>query len=384
MITSLLDTDQYKASMQQAVYYLFPNDQAEYRFINRGSHKFNLLFLEQFEREVAHLSELRLTEGELVFLRRECPYLSEKYLQYLYAYHFTPSQLTYILNGDSFELSINGPWLETILWEVPLLAIISEVYYKTVDLTWTFSAHTQKTFAKDKIQFLNDNDCDVIEFGTRRRRDYRTQSLFIDTVKEFPNFKGTSNLHFAHKYNIPAKGTNAHEWYQAISKLIGLKEANRFALKLWKAVYNNDLKVALSDTFGTDAFLEDFDYELASFYDGVRQDSGFPLTFVDKMLRHYCKLGIDPKTKIFLFSDNLNKEKAMEINKYVDERAKTLFGIGTYFTNDYNYQHSKALNVVIKLYKINNSSVAKLSDDEGKESGDPFAIEEVKRIFGRK
>jgi len=176
-------------------------------------------------------------------------------------------------------------------------------------------------------------------------------------------------------------GTMAHEWIMGVSALEGLRHANRFALHKWKDVYKADLGIALTDTFGSDAFWEDFDLELAKVYDGVRHDSGDPLIFGEMAIKHYESLGIDPKSKTIVFSDGLNVDKALEIQKFFEGRIKTSYGIGTHFTNDFE---TPALSMVIKLRSIDGIPVVKLSDESGKETGDERALEIANWTFGRK
>lgn len=382
MITSILDTDLYKLTMQNAVIQHFPRADAEYHFINRGHQRFTQEFLSKFDHEIKNLRFIRLTIPEKKYLKDSFPFLPESYIDYLSNYQFDVNQLKYGLTKDNnFELSIIGPWRDAILWEVPVLALISEIYFKHVDKNWKFERNLQALQASSKLKYLSNHNCDVIEFGTRRRRSSLTQLTFLQEAEKFKI--STSNVFFAKKLGLKCLGTNAHEWYQAISKLVDLEKANFWASLIWRKTYPNDLKIALTDTFGLEAFLKDFDKQMAENYSGLRQDSGNQFLFIDKVLEHYKKLGIDARNKTLLFSDNLNDMKAVEIQKYVANRAKCVFGIGTNFTNDYKYQNSYPLNMVIKLYSINNQYVTKLSDDIGKECGHPDAIAEAKKIFGR-
>jgi nicotinate phosphoribosyltransferase len=187
-------------------------------------------------------------------------------------------------------------------------------------------------------------------------------------------FVGTSNVRLAMKYGVKPIGTKAHEWYQAHSQLAGLEHANRAALEAWINVYHSALGIALTDTYGTDAFLRDFSRELAMAYDGVRHDSGDPFKFVDKFVAHYEKLGIDPLSKTAVFSDSLNVEKAIKIHRYCQNKIKDSFGIGTFFTNDFPKSAFKPLNIVIKLVRLNGKPVVKLSDDFGKSFGERDAV----------
>jgi len=188
-------------------------------------------------------------------------------------------------------------------------------------------------------------------------------------------------VHFAYKYNLNPIGTMAHEWVQAISALESLNHANRFMLKAWTDVYNGKLGIALTDTYGTDAFFKDFDLKYAALFLGVRHDSGDPIVFANKVIAHYKKLNIDPKTKIIVFSDGLTADKAVEIQQHCDKIGiPCSFGIGTSFTNDFD--NSPALNMVIKLWTLNDSPIVKLSDVPSKANGMEQAIEMMRFMYG--
>jgi nicotinate phosphoribosyltransferase len=182
-------------------------------------------------------------------------------------------------------------------------------------------------------------------------------------------------------HEVRSIGTTAHEFIQAVSALESLNHPNRLAMQKWSEVYRGELGIALPDTFGTDAFLKDFDVYFAKMFDGARQDSGKPFEFADKFIAHYKKLGIDPLTKTLVFSDALNVKKAIEINEYCKGKIKASMGIGTFFSND--FEGSPALNMVIKLWTVNDFFVVKLSDDNGKENGEAKSLEMHKWLFGR-
>lgn len=276
------------------------------------------------------------------------------------------------------------------------MAIISEAYFEHVDNhnwkcnkpTCTLGGFRQRTWQEayaegvlEKAKNLAMMHDKFTDFGTRRRRSYEIQDIVVKTFKEsgVPNFFGTSNVHLAMKYGVRAIGTFAHELVQGISALEGLRYANKFALQKWQETYQGSLGYALTDTFGTDAFFRDFNQSLARVYDGVRHDSGCPFTFADRIINHYNKLGIDPTTKLIVFSDGLNVEKALAISKHCAGRVRCSFGIGTSFTN--SVENSKPLNMVIKLREVNGIQVVKLSDSPGKEIGDKDAIRVAKWTF---
>jgi len=175
-----------------------------------------------------------------------------------------------------------------------------------------------------------------------------------------------------------------------ISALEGIENANKKALVRWLDIYKGALGIALTDTFRTEVFFRDFDYDLAKAYTGVRQDSGDPLKFVDAMVDHYRKIGIDPKTKVIVFSDALDVDKAIQLQEYCQNAGvNSSFGIGTYFTNDFKRlsapeQRSEPMNMVIKMNHCNDTPVIKLSDDVLKNSGDSGLVREIKAKLGLK
>ena len=390
-IKSLLDTDLYKMSMQKAVLQHYTEVWVTYKFTNRNLNmKFNGAAYNAIVENIKAMADLALTKDEYAFLE-DYKFLDISYLEYLRNYRFKPEQVTVkFLDGD-LSLDIYGPWHETILWEVPLMAIISEAYFEHVDNRgWKNNKPTcadggvrqrtwQEAYAEgvvDKAKSLAMMPDKFTDFGTRRRRSYEVQNLVVKTFKEsgVPNFFGTSIVHLAMKYGVRAIGTQAHEWIMGISALESLRYANKFALQKWQETYKGSLGYALTDTFGTDAFFRDFSPELARVYDGVRHDSGCPFSFADRVIEKYEKLDIDPKTKLIVFSDGLNVEKALAISKYCAGKVRCSFGIGTHITNDFGSYNSPALNMVIKLYDVNGIPVVKLSDSPSKATGDKDAL----------
>ena len=380
----MLDSDLYKLTMQNAILELYPDATAEYVFINRNkNYIFDRKFCNTLRDEIDRMPNLKLGLDEKDWLRNQCPYLKPAYLEYLSNYRFNPNEVDVSIKDSQLVLSIYGKWFQTVLWEVPLMAIISELYFESVK-GWNYDG--QKELAREKGRRLSETGCKFADFGTRRRRSFRTQFDLIDVFRNSgnscPGFVGTSNPYLAFKFGVTPMGTIAHEFIQAESVLNGLRHANRFAMNDWASVYKASLGTALPDTYGTDAFLEDFSLYHAKLWDGVRQDSGDPFKFTDKIVEHYKKLRIDPMSKTIVFSDSLDVDKAIKLKEYCKNKIKCSFGIGTNFTN--SFSDGKYLNMVIKLSKINGIPVVKLSEDPGKAIGDPDAIKVAKWTFFRK
>lgn len=392
IIKSMLDTDLYKITMMAAVLELFPNAKVSYRFKNRGQQRFNASFLKRLEQEIALMSTLSLTDEEYVWMKEKLPFLKPSFLEYFKNYRYSPDEVKVSLDEkNDLVVEIQGYWRNTIPWEVPLMAIISELFFETIDTDWNSEGQIEK--ARQKSFELSHKECVFADFGTRRRRSYDVHDAVmqglttvhtngISTIKN--TMVGTSNVHFAMKYNLKPIGTFAHEWIMGNSVLEGLRNANYFSMQNWKRVYCASLGIALTDTYGSESFFKNFTLELASVYNGVRHDSGDALEFADKVVAHYEKLGIDPMAKTIVFSDGLNVDKALEIAEYCRGKIKFSFGIGTHFSNN-GFEDSPALNMVIKLWSVSSGGqdvpVVKLSDTPGKVMGDESAVKVAKWTF---
>ncbi len=397
MIKSILDNDLYKFTMQMAVLELFPKAEAEYRFTNRGSQRFSEEFVKELRRVInEEISGLRLTEDEYYWLDEHCPFLKPMYLEYLKNYRFKPEEVEVCLTGENeLDMRIKGPWHSTILWEIVLMATVSELYFTTIEKEWNgntrtpeiseplLAAYGEKILEIGKV--LEKNDCFFAEFGTRRRRSFELHDKVMKSLVHIKTLTGTSNVYFAKKYGVKPIGTVGHEWVMGTSALVGLRYANRFAFENWVEVYKGDLGIALTDTFGSEAFFKDMDLKLSKIYDGFRHDSGDPLAFVDRVIEHYRKMGIDPMKKVIVFSDALDAEAAVRLKRYCQGKINCSFGIGTSLTNNSEFfRESPPLNMVIKLHSINGIPVVKLSDSPEKETGEKDALRVANYIVGRK
>ncbi len=384
MIKSIIDNDLYKFTMQNAVIKIFPRAKVRYQFINRGKTPFPEGFAEQLRKEIAKMSELVLTNNEKDFLKKNCAYLDPTYIDFLAGYRYDPSELGVIQQGGDLQISIEGYWYRTILWEVPLMALISELYFKMTGQEIYDDAQIID-IARKKATGFNLLGISVADFGTRRRYSFENHDRIVKALKNYgkPSFIGTSNVYFAMKHNLIAVGTHAHEWFMFHAAKYGYKMANKLALENWVRVYRGDLGIALSDTFTSDVFFHAFDTKFAKLFDGVRQDSGDPIEFADKAVAHYKALKIDPMSKTIIFSDGLNPETVEKITKHCRGKIKISFGIGTNFTNDVGV---KPLNIVIKITEAKPEGqdwmhTVKLSDTKGKYTGDEQSIKLCKEVL---
>ena len=427
-VLSFLDTDLYKLTMQNAVLRFFPDVPVTYSFKNRTPQKklsraaFNWL-----SEQISKLGNISLTEEEEAFLRQRCPYLSEEYITWLKGFRLRPREQVKPIfaptgNEEGEEqtgnvtIHIEGLWVDTILYEIPILALTSEAYFKFEDRAWNYDGQEEKAY--DKALTLLKGGCIVSEFGTRRRRDYHTQALvFRGLVRANADFRnsnseaegriqGTSNVHLAMRFGVDPIGTVAHEWFMGVAAVTdSYEDASERALEYWVRSFGvGVLGIALTDTFGTPIFLRAFNKEIpdevldekkytgprpisyAKAFRGVRQDSGDPATFVGRMREFYNGAGIKD-TKTIVFSDSLNIETCLEYRALaLKEGFQPSFGVGTFFTNDFvNLEtggKSTPLNIVIKLASAKGNQAVKISDDVGKNTGDEKTVQEVKKRLG--
>lgn len=383
----ILDTDLYKLTMQQAMFFNYGDVDTEYVFINRGGTKFTEDMVNEIKRQVDNLcNSYGITEDAYNWLLKNCPYLKRPYLHYLKHYRYSKEELEiYWENGD-LQITAKGPSFSSMMWEVPILSIVSESYNRhkySVRGNFFITNRTWLKKLKKKISYFNSNNIYFADFGTRRRFMYMLHDTIVETLADkAETFVGTSNVLLAYKHNIKPIGTHAHEWFMLHQGLFGTQSANTKALELWQKEYRGSLGIALTDTYTTEMFLKYFDSFYARLFDGVRHDSGDPIDFAEKIIAHYESLGIDPKSKTIIFSDGLNVEKIEKIRQVVDGRIKHSYGIGTNITNDVGDEFTP-LNIVMKLSKVNGKDVVKLSDVPGKNTGNPEAVENTKYEVGQ-
>jgi nicotinate phosphoribosyltransferase len=389
IIYSLLDTDLYKLTMMQAVFHQFPNTQVKYKFYCRNSEEANAKNnfhwddngnTKDLQEEIFKFCELRFTEKELDYLST-LPFMKKDFIDFLRLYKPNPDHIKIWNEKGNIEIEIDGPWVLTILFEVPVLAIVNEVYFSS---QYPESMDGAVKLLNEKHEFAKLAAFKYADFGTRRRFSLPWHREVVQFLMHNPNFVGTSNVMMAMDYGLKPIGTMAHEWIMAgVGMPIQLADSQAYMLQKWADEYRGDLGIALTDTYGADAFCKDFDLYFAKLYDGLRHDSGDPIEWAIKMVLHYRKLGVDPKTKTLVFSDGLTMEKANEIYDEVGHRAHVSFGIGTYLTND--IPGLKPLNIVIKMTECNGRPTAKLSDEPGKEMcEDKEFLSYLKSEIGRK
>lgn len=383
IIKSLLDTDFYKFNMNQLMFHKYQKPTGEYHFKCRNEHvKFNEEMLQEINEQIDQLCTITFQKKELNYLS-SISFIKDDYIKFLSTFKLNRSYVDCHLNEKKELICVvKGPCYLAMPFEIYLLEIINEVYFR-LKYNYQELLKEAKERLNNKINKMKDGTYTFkfAEFGCRRRLSREFQDYMVkEFVTKTKNCVGTSNVYLAMKYNVTPIGTYAHELVQMYQGIDGLEIAfdNKYTMDDWYEEYKGANGIALTDTLTTDLFLLDFDFNNASRYKGVRHDSGDPYEWGEKILCHYEKLGINTKEKTLLFSDSLNFDKAQALFDYFKNRAIVSFGIGTYCSNDTDEQ---ALNIVIKLQRVNGKPVAKLSDVDGKTMClDDNYLKELKKI----
>lgn len=372
VITSLLDTDLYKFTMWQTMLHRHPQTQAEYRFVCRNQPAYPLTqLLDEVNAELDALCALSFTEDELRYLGG-LRYLKSDFVDFLRIFRFQRGFIQAFAEGDQLRIVAKGPQVHVMAFEIFVLAIVNELYFRRFDRAAAEAEGRRRLEAKIGVieAFVQQpalrHPFELFDFGVRRRFSRPWQREVVQALSaRLPQvFKGTSNVRLACDLGLVPIGTMAHEYLQTYQALgVRLRDSQKAALEDWVQEYRGDLGIALTDVVGMDAFLADFDLYFAKLFDGLRHDSGDPLVWAEKALAHYAKLRIDPHTKRLVFSDGLTVDKAIAIYRALGDRTQLGFGIGTHFSNDVGLE---TLNIVMKLTSANGQPVAKLSDSPGK------------------
>ena len=364
IVVSLLDTDLYKFNMNQVIFHKHTDLNGEYFFKCRNEGVvFTPEMLQEINDQIDFLCSLRFKKEELDYLR-SIRFIKNDYVEFLRLWHPIREYVHTSLSEDGeLNITVTGPLFSAMQFEIYLLEIVNEVYFRMkYDYETLRKSAGERLF--EKIHALNDGryNFKFAEFGCRRRLSREWEGVVIKRLtEETKSCVGTSNVYYAMKFDLTPIGTYAHEFvqmYQGIDS-IPLAYTNHYAMEDWYNEYKGDNGTALSDTITTDLFLLDFNHSMVNNYTGVRHDSGDPYEWGEKIIAHYKKYGVDPRTKQLLFSDSLNFDRAEELYQYFKDRARVTFGIGTFCSNDTEVE---PLNIVIKLQYVNGRPVAKLSD----------------------
>jgi nicotinate phosphoribosyltransferase len=374
ILSSLLDTDLYKFTMMQVVLHQFPGAQVEYRFKCRNSVPL-APYVNEIREEIRHLCTLRFQDAELNYLR-SLRFIKSDFIDFLGLFKLNEKyiEVKALPSGD-IDISIRGPWLHTILFEIPVLAIVNEVYFRNTARNPSLAQGRERLDRKiAQLQAAGLADLKIADYGTRRRfsKDWHEEVLrhLADRLGSGPSgqLAGTSNVLYAMKLGLTPLGTVAHEYLQACQALgPRLRDSQVFAFDSWAKEYRGDLGIALSDVYGMNAFLRDFDMYFCKLFDGARHDSGDPFTWGERLIEHYRHNRVDPHTKTLIFSDGLTVPRTIELYQRFRGRCLLAFGIGTNLTNDLGDPPDHVpLQIVIKMVRCNGQPVAKLSDTPSK------------------
>ena len=371
IIQSLLDTDLYKFTMMQAVLHQFPAAQVQYKFKCRTPGVQLAPYIDEIREEIRLLCTLRFTDDELDYMR-SLRFIKSDFVDFLGLFKLNEKyiSLTALENGE-IDIRASGPWLHTILFEIPVLAIISEVYSRNTSPGLNKAEGRRRL--QDKMALLQRPDLQglkLADYGTRRRFSRQWQHEVLHTLQsrlgtdEKGQLAGTSNVMFAKALGLRPMGTMAHEYLQACQALgPRLRDSQVFALEKWAQEYRGDLGIALSDVYGINAFLRDFDMYFCKLFDGARHDSGDPFSWGERMIEHYAANRCDPRSKLLVFSDGLTIARCIALYERFRGRIQTAFGVGTNLMNDLG---PEPLQIVLKMVRCNGQPVAKISDTPGK------------------
>ena len=389
IITHFTDDDLYKFSMCCAVIDNYPRAQVKYAFVDRNNTVYPEGFAELVKEQIKMLENVVITDEEIAFMRRKCYYMPEWFFTYLRGFRYD-SRWTHVSQDAEGHLHIEfeGAWSDTILLEVKVLAIVSELYYMVTGLNKDFDYDDYYKRTYEKGEKLLSAGCIYSDFGTRRRASFKAEDVIVRAFRDCQQsrsdwkgrFVGTSNVYLAMKYDLTPVGTMAHEFICAIGGMYGPQMANNIAMNAWRHTFNGALGTYLYDSFGWDIFALNFSEDFANLFKGLRVDSGDNRKELAKIVAKYKSLNIDSRTKQVIFSNALTTDEAIEIQEYASKFVKPSFGIGTHFTND--FPHVAPMNTVIKLVavKITESwpffnDTCKISEDDGKHTGKPEVIE---------
>lgn len=391
IITHFTDDDLYKFTMCCAVIDNYPRTQVKYRFNDRDNTIYPPGFAEELNRQIGYLEDLQITDEEIGYMKRKCSFIPEWFYSFLKGFRYSRDWVKAEQYPDGrLNVEFEGCWSNTILLEVKVLAIISELYYIMTGESGSLDYKDYYERSWNKAQRMLEAGCVFSDFGTRRRVSFEAQDIVVRAMKDCNDnwtgggrFTGTSNVYFAMKYNLTPIGTMAHELICAIAGMYGPQMANHIAMRAWSKTYRGALGTFLYDTYGWRIFSLNFSEDFANMFKGLRVDSGDNYEQLYLIVEKYRSLNIDPATKQIVFSNGLNVDEAIRIKRYAEGKCLPSFGIGTHFTND--FPGIKPRNIVIKLLavKITESwpfycETCKLSEDKGKYTGN---IEVVNRFM---
>lgn len=380
IINYFTDNDLYTFTCQYYVLKTYPRAEVNYSFFDRNKTKYPENFDKLLQEQINAMKSVIITDDEINFMRKKCYFLPEWYFTFLKGYRFNPDEVKISQDKDGYlDIQITGKWFSTIMWEMPILSIISELSHSIANDFDKYNPITEQEKIAQKAQKALENGLYIADMGTRRRFSFDHQDMVIRTFKEVSTkiktgkFNGTSNVYFAMKYDLTPIGTMSHQLISFEETVSGVFECNYNTMKKFSDTYDGDNGIYLYDCFGDNVFFNNLSKRMAMMYKGLRVDSGNEEEQLNKIINKYNELGIDPSTKQVIFSNGLNIDRAIEIHKYCNNKVQDSYGIGTYLTCDIT--DVKPMNIVIKLTKGRITEkrewhdCVKLSCDKGKTLG---------------
>lgn len=402
IVRSLIDTDFYKLLMCQSVFRNEPSANVTFSLINRSKNirLADIIDEGELREQLDHMRSLSLSRGESTWLRGNMFYGKRQMFRSDFMEWFEKLRLpAYHLEkrDGQYELTFEGTWPEVMLWEVPALSILMELRSRAVmadmgrfELQVLYARAMTKVWEKvEKLRSVD--DLRIADFGTRRRHSFLWQDWCVQAMQEGlgEKFVGTSNCLIAMRREVEAIGTNAHELPMVSSALAAddasLRQAPYKVLADWHEEHEGNLRIMLPDTYGTVGFLEGAPDWLAS-WTGIRIDSGDPATGAEIAINWWKARGEDPTQKLVIFSDGLDVEKIIELQKQFAGRVRVSFGWGTLLTNDFRGlvqdDGLAPFSLVCKAVSANGHPTVKLSDNPAKAMGPAEEVLRYKRVFG--
>lgn len=395
LIRYMTDNDLYTFSVCYLYLHKFPRASGRYTFVDRNGGVYPQGFADLVREQLRMMENIVISDEEISFMRQKCYYLPTWFFTFLRGFRFNAGEVDVAQDKDGrLHIGIEGLLWKTVFWEVPLLAIISELKHRLDKDLDRYDAEHEHEKSLDKARRMIANGLSFAEFGTRRRFSFDHQDAvirsFVEANRMVPEakgrFAGTSNVYLAMKHGLTPTGTMSHQVVSFCGAIFGYKEANFLAMDYWQETFDSDLGTYLYDTFGWEAFRENFSKKHAKLFDGLRVDSGDNFAAVDKIIAKYRELGINPMTKVLTFSNGLTVDEAIAIHRYCAGKINDSYGIGTFLSSDVT--GCAPLNIVVKLTEARLTEkkpwqkAVKLSDDPGKHTGDPDEVEIAKRTLG--
>jgi nicotinate phosphoribosyltransferase len=432
VIRSLLDTDFYKLLMLQFIWKHYPKTRVSFSLLNRtpSVRLADMFATREITEQLEHVRKLRFRKSELVWLAGNTFYgrrgiFQPGFLEWL-EQDFKLSDYQLSVKDGQFHLSFDGYWPETTMWELYALSIFDELRTRA-NLKKLSEFYLDVLYARAKTKLWSKIErlrgvpsLSVADFGTRRRHSFLWQEYVVKAMASNlgGGFIGTSNAFLAHKHDLEAIGTNAHEIPMALAALANddqaLKASQYHVLDLWQKTYEGALRIMLPDTFGTTQFLKGA-ADWTADWTGQRMDSKNPYVAGDEYIEWLKGRGRDPREKLVIASDALDIDEIIGLHSYFggtlqggatpqdfrsaadfqsrqkwipSRRIRFSAGWGTLLTNDFRgcdpngSSEFDPISLICKVSDVEGRPAVKLSDNYAKALGPASEIERYRRVFG--